>query len=236
MIPGTTAARWSLLAMASIALGCGEAAPHGGKLNDSIEVTSMSKVSSVDAAEPEDPRSMPAQIPVTAEQTLYVSALMESVVSVVLGRSEIEQEERRLFGPGLFHFPKDPRQPVEVLRYYRAENFKMKFISLSFSRTDRQSPWTRASLSVLPKNAPRGAYVLNLPAGAFAAMKLVKSFAENRPTNGSAPAHQVHIFEFLRTEGTASVRLLFECQQELCDLKAAFPTSFHLLKIARISG
>jgi hypothetical protein len=225
-----------LLLMSLTVGGCDEAAPSKTESNDSIKVARMNKANTPEPSSPEDPRSMPTQVPVSAEQTLYVSSLIESATSVVLGKADLEQEERRLFGVGHFHYPKDPRQPVEVLRYFNAENFSVKFVSLSFSRQGRQSPWTSALLSVTPKNAPRGAYVLNMPSSAFAAMKLVKTFAEERPANGNMPAHLVHVFEFLRTEGTGSVQLVFECQRELCDLKAAFPTSFHLLKIARVAG
>jgi hypothetical protein len=234
-ILGTAASLCASFAVICVVAACGDAVPQALEPADSIEVDRMNKGKPMEPTEPTDPRNMPTQVPVSAEQTQYVGTLIESVANVVSGKVELPHIERQIFGPGVFHYPKDSRQPPEAVRYYAAENFKIKFVTLSLSRQDRQSPWVSASLSIQPQNAPRGAYVFNLPPTVFAAMKLVKSFAEQRPANGSAPAHLVHVFEFLKADASTTVRLIFECRQELCDLKAAFPSSFHLLKISRVA-
>jgi hypothetical protein len=216
------------------ATGCGEAEQIHSNTADRQKGAEMTQqtplVGPLDALEVQ---RMPAVVPVTGEQTTYVTQLVESVLAVVAGERALDAEERRLLGPGEFFVPKDQRKPLRAQRFYPVENFRVKFVSLSLSRATQDVPWSTATLTVQPKNAPVGAYKLDLPSTLFTNLRLLKSTSEERPANGKAPPQRVQLFEFAHETASSQVRIVFECRQDLCASGAPYPRTFHTLKVTR---
>lgn len=177
---------------------------------------------------------MPSQVPMTLDQQLYVVALVQTTINVLQKKITLEQAESELFGEGDFHWPKDPKKPTKVSKSYKAENFRMKFISLGFRRNSPEGDWLSAGLSVRPKNSTTGAYQMNLPPSFFDGMILDKAVAEDRLANGATPAHKVHIFQFHTSTDGVKVQLKFETRADLSNLQDKYPKSFSLLEIARV--
>lgn len=178
----------------------------------------------------------PSVIPASVEQSLYVASLVRSVIEVLLQKTSLENAEQTLFGEGQYFWPKAPQKPVRTSKSYDQNNFRVNFISLSFARTNENSVWSGAALSVTPKAFPRSAYQFAIPPNLFAGMILERTYAEERPANGSAPARRVHIFEFSLNDGGVTLSLQFETRADLSNLKALHPVTFDLLKVKRAGG
>lgn len=177
---------------------------------------------------------MPSLVPMTSDQSLYVVALAQTAIKVLQKTKTLEQAETEIFGEGDFHWPKDPKKPIKISKSYRAENFRMKFISLGFRRNTPEGDWLSAGLSVEPKNSSKSAYQIDLPSSFFDGMILDKAVTEDRPVNGATPAHNVHIFQFHTSNNGIKVQLKFETREDLSNIKDKYPKSFHSLEITRV--
>ena len=175
---------------------------------------------------------LPSVVPMTDEQRAYIMALTDMAIRVIQKKTTLEEAENTLFGEGLYHFPKAPG-PVKM-KGFRSENFRMKFIHIVFERTDEKSIWNNAGLEITTKNSPKAEYQMDLPSSFFDRMILEKAVAEERPVNGSTPAHKVHIFQFHTSSNGVKVQLKFETREGLSNLKDKYPKSFHSLEITRI--
>ena len=174
-----------------------------------------------------DVNDMPAITPMTEEQKQYFVAIVEAVLRVIRKKSTLEQEEV-LFGEGQYHWPKDPKKPIKVSRSYPADNFRISFLTLGFSRENQNSIWSHGGLTIEPKN---GVYAMDFPESFFADFVLEKVFAEDRPNQS---IKRVNVFQFRSKESNPNIHLQLEAREDVSRLKDKYPKSFHLLKITRI--
>lgn len=175
----------------------------------------------------QDPHNLPAQVPFTDEQRLYLAEVTQAVLRVISKRTTLEKEEA-LFGEGHYHWPKAPG-PIKFRYYYKKPRYQG--FGLSFERLADDQIWFTGSFGFTPKNFPRGVYLMDLPASFFAGFTLEKVFAENRPDES---IKRVNIFKFRLNEGNQNIQLQFEAREDVSSLQDKFPKSFHLLKVTRI--
>ena len=101
-----------------------------------------------------DSRGMPAVIPLSDEQRSYVIEVLSAMIRVIAGSTPLELEERMYLGTGQFYWPKNPDEPVRLSKSYFGEHFRMAGIAANVNRKSENSPWTRFSASVHPRNFP----------------------------------------------------------------------------------
>lgn len=174
-----------------------------------------------------DVNDMPAITPMTDEQRQYFVSIVDAVLRVIQKKSTLEQEEA-LFGEGHYRWPKDPKKPIKVSKSYRADNFRIRFLTLGFSRENQNSIWSRGGLTIEPKN---GVYAMDFPESFFADFVLIKTFAEDRPNQS---IKRVNVFQFRSKETSPTVQLQFEAREDVSSLEDKYPKSFHLFKLTRM--
>lgn len=215
---------------ALVVIGCEKISsvftPKPNKPN-AIQERAMSQPKIVGPNDLLDVNDMPAITPMTDEQTQYFVSIVYAVLRVIQKKSTLEQEEA-LFGEGQYHWPKDPKKPIKVSRSYHADNFRIRFLTLGFSRENQNSIWSRAALTIEPKN---GVYVMDFPESFFADFALEKTFAEDRPNQ---TIKRVNVFQFRSKETGPTIQLQLEAREDVSSLENKYPKSFHLLKITRI--
>lgn len=62
-----------------------------------------------------DNEGLPRVVPFNEEQRTYLVELLSAVLSVIEGTSDLESEERKIFGEGKFFWPKDPGETCQNL-------------------------------------------------------------------------------------------------------------------------
>ena len=160
----------------------------------------------------------------------YLYKVMVSMLRVLSGESSLDIEEKlKLFGDGLYHWPKNGELPT--LRYY--ENKPDRDISVSFERQKKNAEaWVDGELGLIPNGFPNTVFRMNLPEKFFSGLILEKIYAEERVDE---PINKVIFFVF-RTEGRPhDLRLEFKTRANMVDIKKdKYPRSFFLLTVKRI--
>jgi len=159
----------------------------------------------------------------------YLSKVMVSMFRVLSGENSLDNEEKlKLFGDGLYHWPKNGDLPT--LRYY--ENQPDRDISVSFERQKNGDAWIKAELGLIPSGFPITLFRMNLSEKFFSGLVLERIYAEERVDE---PINKVVFFVF-RTEGRPhDLRLEFKTRENMVDIKKdKYPRSFFLLTIKRI--
>ena len=126
-----------------------------------------------------DLRELPSVVPMTEEQTAYITAVTDMAIKVIQKKTTLEVAENTLFGEGMYHFPKAPG-PVKS-KVFRSEKFRMKFIHIVFERMDEKSVWNSAELEISTRNSPESAYQMNLPASFLPAWFSTRRRLKNAP-------------------------------------------------------
>lgn len=145
---------------------------------------------------------------------------------MVSGESPLQQEEK-LFGEGIDHWPKTPEPPT--LRYYK--NRVDQHFAISFSKEKSGEVWVRSVLALEPQGFPDSVYQMNLPESFFKGLVLEKAYGEERPDQ---PIKHVAVFVF-RTKGrTNDLRLQFESRRNTVEKAGKYLRDFHVLLVSRI--
>lgn len=176
-----------------------------------------------------DSREMPAIIPLSDEQRSYVIEVLSAMIRVIAGSTPLELEERMYLGTGQFYWPKNPDEPVRLSRSYFGENFRMAGIAANINRKSENSPWTRFSASVHPRNFPRGVYSMQLPSSFFKEFELQKVAQEMR--DGERIANPI-VFYF-KHKHIRNVMLKVEARDDVASTRDSLPSSLHALEIRR---
>lgn len=187
----------------------------------------MSEAKIVGPYDLQEVNDMPAIVPMTDEQKLYLISVVAAALRVIIKKTTLDAEES-LFGPGEYFWPKDPKKPIKVSKSYRSTRFRD--LSLGFRRKDQDSVWSRVGISIHPRNFPDGVYFIDLSASFFADYVLKKSFAEDRPEES---IERINVFEFSLKNSTQDIQLKFESREDISSLQDKYPKSFHYLKIIR---
>lgn len=169
---------------------------------------------------------MPQIASFTNEQREYLLSILAAIRRVIEQQSRLETEETRLLGKGQFHWPKDGAKPV-LRKFFFGKNFRMPGITLEFNRTKENAPWTRAWLSVTPRNFPQQAYHMGLPKEVFADFVLLKSRREHRPDED---IKNPVVFYFVQSGGSR-LTLKVESRDDLASVDDKYPSSFYSLDI-----
>jgi hypothetical protein len=176
-----------------------------------------------------DVRQMPSVVPFTDEQSACVIEILSAARRVIEGTAGVEAEEQKVFGKGLFFWPKNPAKPIKTLKYYPSENFRMHGISLSFERASEHSPWAKAGLAIHPRNFPLGVFSMHLPPSVFDNFRLTKVTREQRPDE-SIRDPIVFYFEHKRVRG---LTLKVESREDVVHVDDTYPSSFHAIQLMR---
>ena len=200
------------------------------KSSNTKGIEKMEKVDIEDPNSSRDIDTIPAISEFTEEQRNYVIEIFGATRRVINGLTTLEKEEQAIFGEGQFFWPKDPTAPVKLLKSFLPTNFRMKGISLSFSRSKEESRWTRANLSIQPINFPHGIYRMDLPQEIFAGYKLVK-VEPRAPSDGNQM--RVNLFQFVSINDEKSL-MTVEVSEGVSLLQDAYPSSFHAIKFQKL--
>ncbi len=173
---------------------------------------------------------MPLVTTMSEEQRQYVGSILAATRRVIEGHSALESEEKKILGEGRYFWPKDPKKPIRVSKYFPAENFKMIGLALGFKRDTATSEWTQASLTVQPRNFPSGQYRMNYPRATFADFQLVRAELIIRH-DGLVP--RVNVFHYVK-KGDEKVTLTVEAHEDVSSLSDKYPSSFHLIKFKKL--
>lgn len=176
-----------------------------------------------------DSWKIPAIVPFNDEQRLYVSEVLAAMVSVITDSSRLEIEEKKILGPGRFRWPKNPDEPVKTLKSYLATNFRMAGIAASLQRKSENAPWSKAGLTVHPRNFPTGVYMMKLPSSVFKNFDLKKVIQEEREDE-RVKKPIVFYFEHKDVRGFT---LRVEARADVASEHDSFPSSFHAIVITR---
>lgn len=183
------------------------------------QVPTISKYDKINVME------IPAIVEMNDEQRLYLMELVSSIRSVIAGSSTLEVEEQEILGKGDFHWPKDPKKPVMVSKFYPVNNFKIRRINITIDRQSSSTQWNKAGISITPPNFPIGVFSMKLPERFFDDYILKHAFIENRPNeNIENPV----IFIFI-LKNNKNMFLTIEARSDVASLTDAYPKSFHLL-------
>lgn len=174
-----------------------------------------------------DSRDMPAIVPLNDEQRAYVVEVLSAMVRVIVGSSTLEMEEGKAFGPGQFHWPKNPDEPVRLSKLYFGQHFRMAGFSARISRESENSPWMRFGMSVHPRNFPRGVFSMKLPPSVFKEFELQKVVQEER----SGQRIEKPIVFYFKHKNIKNVVLKVEAREDVASTSDSLPFSLHALQI-----
>jgi hypothetical protein len=171
---------------------------------------------------------IPAIVPFSDEQRLYVSEVVEAVIRVMAEASSLGTEEK-ILGLGQFHWPKNPDEPIKTLKSYFGQNFRMAGIFASFKRESESGPWIKAALTVHPRNFPAGVYLMKISPKLFDQFNLQKVVQEDREEE-RVKHPIVFYFEHKKIQGFT---LKVEARSDVASIHDQFPSSFHAIKVTR---
>ena len=200
---------------------------------NAIDTKGIEKMKKPDIEDPNSSRdvdAIPAISEFTDEQRNYIIEIIGATRRVINGLTTLEKEEQAIFGEGQFFWPKDPTAPVKLIKSFLPTNFRMKGISLSFSRSKEGTRWTRANLSIQPINFPHGIYRMDLPKEIFAGYKLVK-VEPGASSDGNLI--RVNLFQFVSINDEKSL-MTAEVSEGVSLLQDAYPSSFHAIKFRKL--
>lgn len=172
---------------------------------------------------------IPTIVTFNDEQRLYVSEVLAAMVRIMAESSTLEVEEERILGLGKFRWPKNPNEPVMILKSYPGENFRMRGITASFRRISENAPWSKAGLTVHPRNFPDGVYAMGLPSALFDGFALRKVVQEDRKEERIKNP----IVFYLEHKKIANFTLKVEARADVASIENSFPPTFHAIVMAR---
>lgn len=105
----------------------------------------------------------------------------------------------------------------------------MAGIAANVNRKSENSPWTRFSASVHPRNFPRGVYSMQLPSSFFKEFELQKVAQEKR--DGERITNPI-VFYF-KHKHIRNVVLKVEAREDVASTSDSLPSSLHALQILR---
>lgn len=187
-------------------------------------------VDSLDLSGPYDaviPRDMPSIVPISAQQKIYLSLIVQAIFRVIISKSPLESEER-IFGGGKFFWAKNPSSPVYVSRYYPSENFNMRIIGLGFERKNSVSSWGICNFLIHPRNFPLGVYSMDFSSDIFEDFVLDDVFLEERPMES---LKRVNVFKFHHKYTSKKIYLTVKSAESVSSLHDKFPRSFYLMEL-----
>lgn len=173
---------------------------------------------------------MPAVVPLSEKQTLYLSEVILGMERVIAGSSPLEVEEQRIFGAGQFFWPKDPNAPIRASKSYYGRNFRIAGMAARFQRKSEAEPWSKAGLTVRPSNFPDGVYMMQLPSSVFEDFTLQKVTQENRK---GEEVKNTLLFYFEHKK-IKQFSLKVEVRDDVENIQNHFPSSFHALEMTRV--
>jgi hypothetical protein len=144
--------------------------------------------------------------------------------------SSLVEEEERVLGCGQFFWPKNPDEPIKVSKSYFGEHFRMSGIAARFERKGESLPWTKAGLTVHPRNFPGGVYEMKLPREIFQDFDLKEVTQEDRHDK-RIQKPIVFIFEHKRIK---NFRMKIEARDDVASVGDSWPSSFHLIEMTRV--
>lgn len=175
--------------------------------------------------------SMPAVMPLTAEQRTYVEFLIKSICEVIQTNRPLAEKDE-IFGNGKFFWPKDPKYPIKAQLSYGSVNFKLRRIEIGFSRANAKGPWRSGSMYMAPRNFPVGIYDVALDKKFFAPMTLENSYVEK---NEHTSIKIANVFEYRLGEGGKSMQLIFRSRPDVSRIEDRYPRSFYTFE-AKLTG
>lgn len=176
-----------------------------------------------------DSLRIPAIVQFSDEQRIYVSEIVAALMRVMAEVSTLEAEEEKILGVGKFRWPKNPNEPIKTLKSYLGENFRMAGITASFQRDSEDAPWSKAGLTVHPRNFPAGVYSMRLPATLFDDFKLEKVVRENREEERI----KMPVVFYFSHKKITNFALKIESRSDVTGVDDSFPPSFHAIIIIR---
>lgn len=172
---------------------------------------------------------IPAVIPLNDIQRSYVSEVFRALTEVIIDASSLPVHEKRILGCGQFYWPKNPDEPVMVSKSYFGGHFRMAGIAARLKRNSESAPWTEASLTVHPRNFPRGVYDMKLPAEVFRDFDLKEIREEDR---GNERMKKAIVFYFEHKRIKKFV-LRVDAREDVASARDSFPSSFYAILMTR---
>lgn len=169
---------------------------------------------------------LPNSMVMSKDQKKYIADVIESISKIIDGKSSLEEEEK-LYGDGIFFWPKNPDKPTEASKDY--SSLKIRWITLQFDRKNKEMPWEKINFYIKPKNFPAGIYVINFEKSFFSKLTLINCILEDRP---GEIIEKVNVFYFYLTENK-KIKYIFEASPKASTLEEGYPRSFHILKITK---
>lgn len=196
-------------------------------LAQSKETPNMNPSSQDNNFEKMDPTELPAIVPMTHEQRLYLSLIAGKVRETIENNGPLAETDPT-FGKGKFFWPKDPAKPIMTSLSFEVENFKFRSISLTFRRKNAESAWESGVLFVRPRNFPMGVYEMDLPDTFFADLILLRAYSEKREQHS---VELVNVFEFVPRESNSKIKIKMEARPDVSSVNDKYPRSFHALYV-----
>lgn len=203
-----------------VAFGCGELITN---LNEDL---ALNYIKINDQYKGVGYKDMPAVVNMSEAQKAYLLTVVQAAFRVVLEGGGLEDGEL-IFGKGLFYYPKNPKKPSKVLKYYPSENFEIENINLSFSRKFSSEPWSACSIGVTPRNFPPGVYFIDLPENFLGDFVFENVSLEERPTHS---IKRVNVFRFHHKD-KINVKLFIEAAENASGVHEKFPKSFYFIQL-----
>jgi len=173
---------------------------------------------------------IPAVVPFNDEQRSYVSQVLLALIAVVGEGSSLVAEEERVLGCGQFFWPKKPDEPIKVSESYFGEHLRMSGIAARLERKSKSLPWTKAGLTVHPRNFPGGVFEMKLPRETFKDFDLKEVMQEDRYDQRILKPI-IFIFEHKKIK---NFRMKIEAREDVASVGDSWPSSFHLIEITRV--
>jgi hypothetical protein len=168
---------------------------------------------------------IPTEVEMNREQIEYIEKILRSVRSVIDGSSTLEAEEKEILGEGEFFWPKDPKKPAMLSKSYISSNFRMQGIYLKFSRESAETPWSKAGISLTPRNYPMGVFIFSMPEGFFQEFKLTNVERQERLNERLV---DITVFTF-ESKDNKNISMIFEARSDIVSITDKYPRNFHLL-------
>jgi hypothetical protein len=178
---------------------------------------------------PDDSRteSMSKAIDLNTSQQQHFLNAVHSATRLLQNTSSLEMEEK-ILGNGEFFWPKDPRKPDQIIRFYRT--FDIDGMWLQLKRTEKTLPWTVAIIFATPPNYPYETYQFNLSEQFLAELSFIETKLIEEPDQ--FPKKVQTYVSLLKSDETVKYEFSQNFNSGL--LNERFPKSFFALKIQKI--
>lgn len=174
-----------------------------------------------------DLESLPNVVTLNRDQTIYVTQVLNSTANVLQNQSTLENEEK-LLGQGNYFWPKNPKQPPELIKLYK--DFQIHGMWIRFERTENNGHWTKATTIITPKNFPKGSYQITLEKSFWPKLILEKSYFKEYPNQSPA---KVKLSRYLHEHKKIQYEF-FENAETALDEK--YPSRFFSVELTKFSG